>query len=845
VDHFIGTVTQEVSEGQLRRGGIESLDLKEPQGASAKQLEILYPEYRRIIESIDRQVDHIIRVATIGFSATGALLVLVSGAGPDIYFEEWVFWLAPLMLTLLYCWIINHLYHMSFSSYYARELEDDIARRSGIPYFHHENTVVRALSSFRGGFRPYLITTVMALLFAFAIYATLVGVSFFKLKDSLHIPLWRQTLFIIVQIVLSVSLFVAGFGISSSLRAKYNQWITRYAADTTPQPGPFADRKIVRSLVSYAILPRLFDFLYKGSITFISMIITAIVLHVPIDRELWLTGIVVVVCVDFLAKQSTYIWNDVLDVEADRIHPYKGNTRLLGQLQRDGVAADQIGIALFVVRAVASVAVALVLAFEAGLVWIVPIVAFIYIWQWIYDRRAKRWPEARAVVASMGYSERALAGSLAAMSVGGNYDLTFLILLAGWIVVFMFVVLTEYWWAERHFQWKRKFRQDYPSIGSLEVSGTPRIWFLTTAPSFERASNAILFVIGLVMAYFYAQMPSTRLGALLTEIGGRAQDLRTFVTGIIQGASEAISSIWSMDVLNSEFSWQDFIVVVGVGSVAGIVLMRALRDSVTSERRGAWLVRAVALLVLFLVIAPSDLRLITLALMAPLLVAIAFTGLSYKEITRSEIVFKKITSAIPGAIYSQLFHPRGVRISINRINSSASDGRYDWAADLQEIYSAWAHRRGLKEHPVLADGGGPFDLLLEGRIGSLRQLQGESGIHRRVVRIDTAGASFHILQNARVYVRPVSVIAVPSMGNGLETPRRSTVSCPDEDLVEGLVRRYESHIRPGTDQIDYDAFRVMTRAKKGRNPEVVDALHRARTRMNVQLFAAIHSRPRR
>jgi len=57
-----------------------------------------------------------------------------------------------------------------------------------------------------------------------------------------------------------------------------------------------------------------------------------------------------------------------------------------------------------------------VLDHELDLWWLPPLVAFVFIWQFIYDRWAKRGPRRRLWVASIGYGQRAAAGSLAAMS---------------------------------------------------------------------------------------------------------------------------------------------------------------------------------------------------------------------------------------------------------------------------------------------------------------------------------------------------------------------------------------------------------------------------------------------
>jgi hypothetical protein len=791
VDDFFNAVSQEVSD-PIRTSDAAISTEKESQAWKSRQLDLLYQEYRSTIEAVDRQLDHVIRVATIGFSATGALLVLASTR--DFAFEEWIFWLAPLMLALLYAWIINHLYHMGFASYYVREIEDDIAKRIGVSYFHHQNTVTRALSSFRTGFPPYLITGVLGLLFAFTIYVALVTVSFFKLRDLFDAPVWRQVAFATLHLFLSAALIIAGIGIGAPLRVQFNKWKSQPGTNLSLDDRRFRDPSRIKKVVGYAVLPRVFDFVYKALITIGSFLVTTFVLHIPLSRDLFLTGFLVVFCFDFLAKQATYIWNDVLDVESDRIHSYKGSTRLLSILQQEGHRSDRIGIALFVFRAVAALVVALVLAAERDLVWLPALILFTFVWQFVYDRWGKRRPLRRVIVAAIGYAERALAGSLAAMSVTGQYDATFTVLLSTWVIIYMFAVLSEYWWAERHMQWKERFSTQYPKLptsGTYQVSGAPRIWFLEQAPRFERRANGVLFFVGLFLAYFYAEHPSGRMSALVDFIGGTIEDVRNVVADQGNLVLGAIGSLSEVDVFRNELIPTELAVTVVGGSIAGILFLRAVWQLVKPEKRPYWLAGIVAVLVALVIIAPSDLKLAVVAFIAPLVVAIVYYELTYDEITRLDKLFRQMAGTLPTRLIGLLFHPRGARISIQPVGSEPTDNPGEWLADLHQVYTDWSTALGLKTHSTKGDGGGPFDLLIEGPLCSLQQLRGESGLHRRVIEITESDGTAHtITQIAKVEVRPVSVVPHPSMGNGLETSKAIEKPASKDSRMLRPVRHY-------------------------------------------------------
>lgn len=821
MDIFVPGVEEVLSSSDSEHNNIEPLQSGSKSDKAGTRLDILYREYQRATEKVDRQLDHIIRVATIGFSATGALLVLVasgipgtSSGTPDasagtpvtssgsagtlspFHFEEWVYWLAPILLVLLYVWIINHLYHMTFSSYYVRDLEDEIAKETKISFFHYENAVVRALASGRTGFLPYILTTVMGLVFAFIVYATLVGVSFFKLKETEDdFPVWRLALFVLTQLIFSIALLISSFGVFAQLRSKYDYWKDKFAKDTIADDSRYGVHSEIWQIVSYALLPRPFDFVYKGGITALAMVATALALHIPITGDLWALTFWVIICVDFLAKQATYIWNDMLDMESDRLHPSKSETRLLSKLLTNGGPAARIGLALFLSRSLLAFVLAFVLAVQFHLAWVPILIAVIFAWQVFYDRVAKKQPLRRTAIAAAGYSQRALAGGLVAMSSAGFYDVVWLVLVSAWTIVFMFRILCGYWWAERDYQWREKFNEQldqakegtrqshpetkvkehpYPDTGDQEVLGTPDIWFLETARKFARRADGVLILLGLVIAYFYAG-PSPTKPWLVTDPGAALTNrLALDASEIGEALRKVLGSLWNQRVFSGTFEPMQFGALAAGGTLAGTVLAFTLCRKLAYGKRGRWAVLLIGLSAITALLAPADSRIAVLAFMLPLIVVVLWEDLSFEEITKPEKRLRDFQEQLPKRLEVKLFRPRGARISVRPVQSTDAAVHREWAEHLFAMYKRWTETSGLTRHPTDGDGGSELDLLVEvpwTAMHKLDQLRGESGLHRLLPECDDdasdapSGGDY-----ARVYIQFVSAIATPDMGNGVESP---------------------------------------------------------------------------
>lgn len=470
--------------------------------------DILYREYQRVAEHFTRQFEYILRVAGIGFSAAAAVLYLVTSK--DLQKHEWVYWVAPFGLSMLYSILIDLFYNMTYLSYYIRDLEDDIASRARVPYFHFHNSTVRGVASFRGGHPPRLANYLMILLFGIGIYVGMIVACMIGLQWEAHAPVWRQILFLSIQGSIGLVLIWSAWGTTSSLRERYERWKTIGAREAKLHIAQSDQRSLIGSIVSYAILPRRLDFMVKAPLTVGAALIAAWCLRVPLSSHLLVMLLAVVICVEFLAKQATYIWNEILDLPADRSHAYKKNRRVLARIGDSGAAVGRV---LFVTRAFAAIVMSLALSREQGLMWLPWLVAFIFTLQFIYDRWAKRAPVRRLWVASIGYAERAVAGMLVVMTVAGRYDPVLLALLGLWIVVLQFSTLAHLWWAETWYLRDKlgrtigpdPSRSDALAGGASDARDGNEVpyWFTRRGVRAEWAANILLFFVGALIAFVY------------------------------------------------------------------------------------------------------------------------------------------------------------------------------------------------------------------------------------------------------------------------------------------------------------------------------------------------------
>ncbi len=768
----------------------------------------LMREYARSNDVVDLQLDRTLRIGAIGFAAAGALLILVTEG--RLVIGEWALWLGPILLTFFCNSMIFFGYRGAFYVYYARDLEDDIADITGIPYFHIENAYDRGVASFRSGYLPALVSQVMLVVFIAGMYLTVLVIGATQMLRDPNVPAWRGWLYISLQLTLALTLLWSAIGVWAALRKRYDDW--RFVAARDSKVGISESRgPHILEIVAYALLPRAFEFFNKGFITLAALVVTALILDVGSWGEVLTLGLLVVFCIDFLAKQSTYIWNDILDVQADRAHSYKSK-RLLSRLNSPG-----FGKALFLSRAAMAMGVAVFVGFHFNMWWLPAIILFIFAWQFVYDRYGKRDPRSRLIVTAIGYGERGAAGSLTALYVADSVDLLLVTLISTWVVAYNCMMLAAYWRAERAHQLSEVHGRD---------ADPGKIWFLSRPASLaEGAANVMLLPVGLVLAYIYTNVPREKLPELanLVRMGGQF-GLSKITSDLL---SIKVSTVFDDPFSGSDPMFRHFAISVGVLSLAGALIVTIIRWKVRTKveqqtsdhpfNRGPWTVGTIIFLLAAWILVPLKPWLFAVAFAAPIFLAAATTALSFDEFTGPE---KRLHSAIRRFLPfldHLLFQPWAVRLSIRPVNVTTENAvaSEEWAEALRRMYTAWATKKngldsrkkngrdlrkliGIEDRSG-EDGGGQYDLLLTttpfswwgAESGLLQTIQlwtklpTESGVHR--LYIDPGSSDVDPLRcEVNVVVQRLAAPTSVRSGGGLDVPSMDSDS---KDAERGILAR--------------------------------------------------------
>lgn len=458
------------------------------------ELDTLLKEYERRDKQAQDSFGLMIRTAGLGATLFIGLLSYFSASKTDV--AEIVYWLLPLAFSVLFALIFQLAFITVFNGFYLRDLENEIARITGIPFFHFNYAMTRALASPRTGAIAYLATEALIALALTAIYLGIIIYSYLRLTSpAFDIPIERRVLYIALQSILFAVMIWIFIASQTSEKRLYSRWIR--GADP-PEAARF--RVSAVRLLRYALVPRPFDLVNKGMVFFGVALFTAVALGAGPSRRLFGALLLVFLCVDLLAKQATYIWNDVLDFERDRQHPHKRRR----PLPMIGSAAP--GKALFLGRTLVAVAAALLLGWARGYWWVAPLVIVIFLWQAFYDRWGKAGEIRKLWVAAVGYAERAAGAALAVMATTGVYHARLLALMLLWTVLFAFVFLATYWWAEDDYL-QRNGRIHRPT------------WFLRAGARVTTIANLLLIPVSALVVWWHApdahdSLP-TLAGALL------------------------------------------------------------------------------------------------------------------------------------------------------------------------------------------------------------------------------------------------------------------------------------------------------------------------------------------
>ncbi len=408
--------------------------------------------------------------------------------------HEAVCWLLPTAFVIPYAIVLQLLFGLIFMSYYLRDLEDAISNITKLSLFNFQLAETRGLWSPRTGNRGFWVVQSLIIAAATTIYFCLVWIGYSGLhNETPAVPMARIIGFLVFQGLLTAAMFSALIQVNTStIHKQYRRWI-QTSPDTTIETPRFS----VLHLLYYALLPRLSDLIFKGTIFLFVLLLTAFALNVKFSTELIWSTVIVFLCFEFLAKQATYIWNDIRDIETDSLHPHKKG-RFLAK-SKD----INLGKFLFIFRACLAFGLSITLAVLQGLWWLPLLIGLTYMAQFLYDWWAKSDAVRRLCLTALRYGERAAVPALLIMWYQGTYDFFLLVLVILWTIAFAFVFLSEYWWAENDYKLRKKD----------QVNG--QIWFLNNGIRVSTVANILLFPIGAIIATDYFGLPFPKSASIL------------------------------------------------------------------------------------------------------------------------------------------------------------------------------------------------------------------------------------------------------------------------------------------------------------------------------------------
>ncbi|MDD5191020.1 MAG: hypothetical protein PHE50_08265 [Dehalococcoidales bacterium] len=347
--------------------------------------------------------------------------------------------------------------------------------------FNYENAQAKGLWSHRTGLKSFQVLLLLIFLSAATIHFCLVWIGYSGLKMITPlVPIGRITLFFIFETILFSGMVYCIIKLQTSGRKQYEYWIKRHSEVVTESPIVILFR-----YMRYSLLPRPLDFVIKGSLFVVAFVFTIVVLNVPIKTVHVIPIIGVFLCFELFAKQTTYVWNDIRDIESDSQHPHK-KLRHLAKYK-----AETFGKGLFIFRTILTLFITICLYFTYRIWWLLFLVVFTYIGQYIYDYWAKKKQIRQLILTALRYGERAALGVLVVMWTAAHYDFTLLFLVVSWTIVFAFVFLSAYWRANS------QFLQKFKIVKTDD-------WFIRYNRKIQIVANLTLFPIGIVIAIIYS-----------------------------------------------------------------------------------------------------------------------------------------------------------------------------------------------------------------------------------------------------------------------------------------------------------------------------------------------------
>jgi len=410
----------------------------ENNGALDANLTILLQEYQSKEEQIENCYRLILEVTSIAFVLFGALLAYVFPSNTKFPIE--IYWFLPLTFAVPFSLVIQLLFKSIFLSYYLRDLENAIAPYAKFEYFHFEFASTRALwSSKRGSFLGFRVTYGIITLVAVGLYAILTWLGFDKISNITKVGFCYLELkwwFLIVSIIVIFIMLCILVASQASIKKAYLRW----------REGPFKAGNIeshykISTLLRLIFIPRPHELLFKSTIYWGVVAFSTWVLQLKFSWTIAWTVIAVFFCIDYLAKQTTYLWNDIKDFTKDS----KDRTKDYLPLQTLHSAIP--GKIVFIPRLVVTIGISFWVAKITGLWWLPLLSIVILCWQFIYDNWGRKYPLRKLITCSLGYMERAIPGLLVISYFKSSYDIGFIFMTILWVLAFAFVFSSASWLA--------------------------------------------------------------------------------------------------------------------------------------------------------------------------------------------------------------------------------------------------------------------------------------------------------------------------------------------------------------------------------------------------------------
>jgi 4-hydroxybenzoate polyprenyltransferase len=192
---------------------------------------------------------------------------------------------------------------------------------------------------------------------------------------------------------------------------------------------------------------------------------------------------VAAVLVFCLASGAVYIFNDLVDVEQDRLHPYK-RLRPIASGRLPVPVAWRVWLGLVVL--------CLAAATLLGLLFLAAVLAF-FVWNWAYSRFLKRIPILDVVGIGISFVIRALAGVMVLLPLHPDLELSF------WLLVCPFFLSLFLGFCKRRNE----------LVKSVDGGGSTRPVLLSYSETVLNAMIGATFGLSLAAYAVYTVWPST------------------------------------------------------------------------------------------------------------------------------------------------------------------------------------------------------------------------------------------------------------------------------------------------------------------------------------------------